>query len=248
METKSHLIDNLKQAGEVDHEGVKTIQCGALRVTLLPSNVSISDEQLTKIIHTHEFTRSLSMKSKSRQAEYLRSRFLIHLLSKQSQEIINDPRGFILWPADHTGSLTHKEGLIGCSFEADRTYRSLGIDLEDLAKVHLGLEDKIVQSVEVALFEKIGRIWPEITRKTCLALAFSFKESIFKCLYPIGRVFFYFHKAEIVSIDPERSEIEAILLDDVSPLTPKGTRMKGYFTFVHDDVRKWVLTSVALKN
>jgi 4'-phosphopantetheinyl transferase EntD len=248
MEIKSQLIDSLTNAGEVDHEGVKKVQCGSVKVTLLPPNISISDEQLAKSLHTNEFTRSLSMKSKSRQGEYLRSRYLLHLISKQSHEIINDPSGFILWPQGHIGSLTHKEGLIGCSFESDRTYKGLGVDLEDLAKVHLGLEDRIVQSAEVALFEQMGRLWPELNRETCLALVFSFKESIFKCLYPIGRVFFYFHKAQIVSIDPVRSEIEAVLLDDVSPVTPKGTRMKGHFTFVHDDLRRWVLTSVTLIN
>lgn len=208
----------------------------------------MTEQELRETLHTHEFTRSLAMKSKSRQTEYLRSRFLIHKLMQGDHEISNDPSGFIVWPPGTIGSLTHKGGLIGLSLNSALDFRGVGIDLEDMTRVHLGLESRIVQAVESHLIRQLNARWPHISLEVWLAVIFSFKESIFKCLYPIGRIFFSFHKAEVYSIDLERSEIKAIVLDDVCPFAPKGTRIHGHFVFVHDDILKWVLTTVSLDN
>ena len=241
------LLDDFKLG---NCEGVKTVRCGAVSVILLPSEVKIPQDILKERIHVNEFQRALAMGSATRREEYLRARFMIHEMLSFDEELVSDPAGFIHWPHGWMGSLTHKKNLIGLTLFPTGTYCGVGIDIEETAKVHEGLSGKILCESEVlvlnAILEKGKPACSEWTFEKLLALVFSFKESVFKAVFPLGRKFFSFDKFHITSIDTVGGAIEGKFQWDASPFTSIGHELRGFFIMIENDSREWVLTSVTV--
>jgi 4'-phosphopantetheinyl transferase EntD len=231
--------------------GLKVFYCGGVQVLLMTPKVKLSEEMFKTSLHENELSRAQHMGSSTRRQEYLRSRYFMHCLFESNDEIISDPAGFIIWPAGLRGSLTHKDNLIALSLVPDSPswgQGGLGLDIEGSQRVHRGLESKILQQNEAKLvtdFVEKNRnsIW---TYEKILAVVFSFKESIFKAIYPLGRRFFYFDKFEVLSCDLNLGKISGILKFDASEMTPTGFLVEGSFVLLTDDDQEWVVTTVIL--
>jgi enterobactin synthetase component D len=116
---------------------------------------------------------------------------------------------------------------------------SLGIDLESFDKIHTGLYEKICTSKELRLLDGLSPPLNDL-----VAMVFSAKESIYKCIYPIGKTFFYFHDAEIVSY--ENDKICLRLLKDTSPVTPTGTTLLVEVQELKIDERRFAFSICSL--
>jgi enterobactin synthetase component D len=101
------------------------------------------------------------------------------------------------WPEPAVGSITHGAGRALCAVARRADFRSLGIDAERLLD-------------ECAKPELLARICADDERRVLLGLplsepqrvsvAFSAKESLFKCLYPLVQRFTDFSSARVVRV------------------------------------------------
>lgn len=88
-----------------------------------------------------------------------------------------------VWPAGITGSISHTRGFCGVALARARDVRGLGFDAERLDAVRPGLAREIVTDTELrAICQTL-----DCAPSPALALAFSAKESFFKCQYPLTR-------------------------------------------------------------
>lgn len=104
--------------------------------------------------------------------------------------------GAPIWPPDLAGSITHTNELAAAAVVPVDTARALGIDLESVA--HAARTPSLLATVTTA-DERVR--FATLSALPLAALVFSAKESVYKCLYPLGRHFLDFSDVELV-IDP----------------------------------------------
>ncbi len=110
-----------------------------------------------------------------------------------------------VWPAGLTGSITHTSAIAIAAVASQNAVRSIGIDIEELQP----LANSVVSSVLTA--REIEQ--PGTDEDHALRL-FSFKESIFKCVFPLYGEFIDFKEVEVLAdrggmtaacVDPEHA-------------------------------------------
>ena len=185
------------------------------------------------------------MGAATRRLEYLRARYLIRSITGWSEALPSSKHGSPAWPTGWIGSISHKNGHVAVALSKEQALIGIGIDVEACGKVHGRLENRIMGPEESKLIDMYENIF---SREDLLALVFSFKESIFKCVFPLGLKMFYFHDAKLEDIDLSRSAVRARLTMDASPQTPSGILLEGHFLFRELDGEKYVLTSISLQS
>jgi 4'-phosphopantetheinyl transferase EntD len=205
----------------------------------------VDDSQLRSRLHEDEWARAEKMRSTTRRSEYLRGRYLIRELLNSTEALAPSAHGAPTWPKGWTGSISHKDGHVAVTATQVPDWQSLGIDVESSSKIRPGLESRIVNGEEAKILDAYEGIWD---RSTLLAMAFSFKESIFKCHFPLGHKMFYFHDAAIEDIDLGLGVLRARLKVDTSPMTPAGTLVEGHTVLRSENGQGYVLTSVSLRS
>lgn len=152
--------------------------------------------------------------------------------------------GLPLWPAQATGSITHggDRALSAVARRAD--VRSLGIDAERLMlRASAELCRRICDDAELRPLERALSRPPEHV----LTLAFSAKESLYKCLYPLVGTFMDFHAARVTSVEPWaeggliRGELTLELSVDWSFEFSRGQRFRAAFVVGGDHVESAVV-------
>jgi 4'-phosphopantetheinyl transferase EntD len=127
-------------------------------------------------------------------------------------------RGMPLWPAGIAGSITHTDAHAAAA--VTRSVRSLGIDLESVE--HAGRVAELWNQVTTAA--ERARFAPSVTA----ALVFSAKESVYKCLFPIGGLFLEFQDVELAC---EADTFTVIRAEGYDP-----SAMRGRFALTEDHV------------
>jgi 4'-phosphopantetheinyl transferase EntD len=103
------------------------------------------------------------------------------------------PRGEPQWPDGFVGSITHSGALACAAVALSLDLRSVGIDSERIMS-----DAEAREVVPMVLRPSERRLVAESPRRRELeTLAFSAKESLYKCLYPCVGVFFEFTDAEL---------------------------------------------------
>ncbi len=111
-----------------------------------------------------------------------------------------------IWPERVVGSISHTtEYCVVVVDRAERT-RSIGVDVEPNEEIEEKLWASICTEVEL---ERI-REAPEEDRGRLARLIFSAKESVYKCQYPLTRMFLSFEEVE-TEIDRSRHTFRATL-------------------------------------
>jgi enterobactin synthetase component D len=108
-----------------------------------------------------------------------------------------------------------------------RDAHGLGIDSERFMSARLAAEvsDLVATRAELAdVMEALA-----LGQRESLTLAFSAKESLFKCLYPLVRRYFDYLDAELCGIDLERHCFGARLRVDLSDSLTAGATFSGKF-------------------
>lgn len=203
----------------------REVTVGDTTVHWLSAVTSIPEDALEQGLHPEEQLLAQGMRSPMRREEFCRARYLIRKLTGAADPVLRLPSGLAQWPEGFIGSITHKHGAVGVALEEASMLYGLGIDVED-TRINLKLESRIVQASESRLLDQVA------SRAEGLAVAFSFKEAIFKACFPQGKTMFYFHDAEIVAF--EAHYLMARLLCDVGPQTPASTLLRGDYCFIDD--------------
>ncbi|MEA9389073.1 4'-phosphopantetheinyl transferase superfamily protein [Acerihabitans sp. TG2] len=130
------------------------------------------------------------------------------------------------WPNGIQGALTHHANLALCIgwHRPPREISGLGIDIETVidAPRTRDLWPGIISAGERAFFSTLP-----CSFATCLTLAFSAKESLFKALYPLVLRYFDFLDVQVVQLGD--NHITLALLVTLTPALPAGTRFDcGY--------------------
>lgn len=135
-----------------------------------------------------------------------------------------------VWPADLVGSITHSGDLAAALVAPALNYRGVGLDAEDILSTRRGerLAGQILTSSE--------RDWlatlPVEQRGHFVTLVFSLKESLFKALFPLVGVRFYFQDAELVAWNSETRQATLQLRKPLSPDWPAASQLHGQYTLL----------------
>jgi enterobactin synthetase component D len=162
----------------------------------------------------------------SRQIEFLAARFccreaLLALDPEQiSGEVGRSPNRAPIWPDGIVGSITHSGGLASVALATVSTCRSIGIDTEIVFSTRVSDEigDQIAAPDELSLLERDAAR----THALAVTLAFSAKESLFKCLYPSVRRFFGFREVSVIAVATRANYVRLRLNTNLSELLPAG--------------------------
>lgn len=152
------------------------------------------------------------------------------------------------WPAAVVGSITHGAGRALCAVARSSELRSLGIDAERLMSESAKEElmARICSDAERALLRS-SLSAPEAHLVT---FAFSAKESLYKCLYPLMGRFMDFSAAQVVAASGAeaggslRGELQLELSVDWSPELRQGRRFQAPFLASDSHVETAVLLAI----
>lgn len=140
-------------------------------------------------------------------------------------EIGTGAAGEPLWPAGYTGSITHTRGVAWSVVARSEDAAGIGLDLEVLVDA-----DRAARVSRLVLHACETRLKaPGFGPSAVFTVAFSAKEALFKCLYPLVRRRFDYRDAAVRSIDVERRQVEIELLTNLGPDFPRGRRFSGQF-------------------
>ncbi|MFC3609520.1 4'-phosphopantetheinyl transferase family protein [Stutzerimonas tarimensis] len=178
-----------------------------------------------------------------RQAEVLASRACAQAALQRLTGVAGlpgkDEQGMPSWPEGIVGSLTHSHGRAAVVIGEAKAWRGLGLDLEALIPPARAerLSGEILTPAER---QHLARL-PEDARAWRITLTFSFKESLFKALFPLVRQRFYFQDAELLGLADGHARLR--LLSPLAPDWPAGRELVGQYaegeghllTLVHID-------------
>jgi enterobactin synthetase component D len=149
------------------------------------------------------------------------------------------------WPAQISGSITHGAERAFCAVARASDVRSLGIDVERLMgpETKAELTARICNAAELSVLAR-GLGAPE---HHLVSLAFSAKESLYKCLYPLVGHFMDFGAARVVAAEGWGSEsrrageLTLELSVDWSAELPQGRQLQAQFVASPRHVQSAVL-------
>ena len=155
---------------------------------------------------------------------------------------VNDDRS-PLWPKGAVGSITHSPvGVIACTAKTQDCL-SIGIDIECLSRKDtlINIKRRVFTELDDLLFKELPNGFEE---PEFVGLVFSAKESLFKCLYPLSKTYFYFEDAEMVNIDFEKKTFTLRLKKGLGAYFKEGDLFEGYFC---DSIKDHILTLIPLR-
>jgi enterobactin synthetase component D len=205
----------------------------------------IQEKDIFSVVHHIELPLHFQKYSKERKTEFLRGRNCAQEALKQlyarDQEFlgkygigVNKDRS-PSWPSGITGSITHNKNWIMSCVSYQNEVGGVGVDIEDTlrfktlrkvgSKILTGKEEKLGTSIE-----------NQMSPHDFLTLIFSSKEALFKCLYPLCKIFFYFKDAEVIKINLKEGRFTFRLNKDLGDVFKKGDLFEGRYEKVEDDL------------
>jgi 4'-phosphopantetheinyl transferase EntD len=141
------------------------------------------------------------------------------------------------WPEGVVGSISHSDGCSLAAVARARDFRGLGVDVEPWTPLASRLLSKILTDTEAAHLRSLGGHellgWAKI--------AFSAKESLYKCYQPLARSFLGFHDVDLHILAAD-GHLRIRLTRDDRPSACGARTFEGCYV-VHDG---YVFTAVAL--
>jgi 4'-phosphopantetheinyl transferase EntD len=168
----------------------------ALRA-ILPPDIEVAGhtEKNTELALAEERALTGSMVA-SRREEFLTGRTCARLASRRlglpDRPLLRGDDRAPLWPDAVTGSISHCAGAYVAVVAHDSRFFGIGVDVERRSAVTPELQGLVATPDEAARFAGLND-WR--------TLAFSSKESVFKCLNPPTGIWLEFHDVELVAVD-----------------------------------------------
>ncbi|MEG3132662.1 4'-phosphopantetheinyl transferase superfamily protein [Rouxiella sp. T17] len=179
-----------------------------------------------------------------RKAEYLAGRYCCAQLLEQygsSREVGKNSDRSPCWPRGITGTISHGDNQ-AIAIITDQANVYPGVDIETFNPAVLReIADSIVSpaeakwlntfSLNTLSLKTLAIKTLTINSDFALLLAFSAKESLFKALYPLVKVFFGFEYAVVESINAAENSFVLALTQDINNDYPRGMRFSGEYLF-----------------
>jgi len=146
--------------------------------------------------------------------------------------IAQDHNGAPLWPEDIVGAITHSSTYAAAAAARTSHLRGIGIDIETVSRVSAAIAGKILTEPEKA---RLKHEADPHARQRLLALIFSAKEAVYKCLHPIAQTRIGFEDA-CIACDPSQSVIRIQLSARVRPVFQGLQSLPGRYCFFDDTV------------
>ncbi len=197
-----------------------------------PARLAEQDFARCAIVAPANIQRSVA----KRRGEYLAGRLcaraaLLALTGRGEVPATGEDRAPI-WPAGVSGSITHGAGWAMALVARKGDWRGLGLDMEQRLEPEraLRLAEEILTPAEL---QRLALL-PAEAQAERVTLTFSLKESLFKALYPLVGKRFYFHDAELLSVDNTAQTARLALLIDLAGEWVTGCELEGHFQLYDD--------------
>lgn len=189
---------------------------------------------------------SLARAVAKRRAEYLAGRLCartaLEAIGLAPGPLERLPDRQVAWPTAACGAITHARNLAGALVAPRGDYRGVGLDAEPwLTPARAAyLAPSILVESEQTHFNALA----PAPFARAVTLAFSLKESLFKALYPIIGVRFYFHDAHLDALDASATHgrCRLVLRRHLTLDWPAGRSLEGLYC----DYAQQALTSVLI--
>ncbi len=145
-----------------------------------------------------------------------------------------------LWPQGLVGSITHSGSLAAALVASTHRYQGVGLDAEAVMSLQRG--ERLAPQILTPRERNWLATLPLEQRGAFVTQVFSLKESLFKALFPLAGVRFYFQDAELDEWNPESWQVRLRLLKALSPTWPSGRHIQGQYTFLNG----YLLSVIAL--
>jgi 4'-phosphopantetheinyl transferase EntD len=146
--------------------------------------------------------------------------------------IMHDENGAPLWPQGIVGSITHCGTYAAAAAARGSRLHGLGIDMETVSRVSPAIKGKILTAAE----EHCLRQQPDpAAQQRLLALVFSAKEAIYKCLHPLLQCRIGFADACIECV-PGQNTLNIAMCARIKSAFPVVERMQGRYCYFDDTV------------
>jgi enterobactin synthetase component D len=216
-----------------DREGVRTIESPlALPAWVSCSSVSLTTHAVVEAFEDVTLPPELSDAVHKRRLEFLAGRHcarcaLEHLTGVRpvvpvARAASREP----VWPPGVVGSITHTAGFASAAVAWTRHASAIGIDTEQIVSNERG--DRVAP--EVLLPAERRLLGTYLDSGPATTVAFSAKESLYKCLYPIIRRYFHYPDAALARVDLAAGTFEIRLRTDLSPTFGAGASFPGVLT------------------
>lgn len=146
-----------------------------------------------------------------RQMEYLAGRYCAAAALRSFDCLAVPERGADrapLWPVGFCGSISHSHGVALAVVGRQSAWRSLGLDLE--AQLSDERARRLCAEILTPAEQQRLQSLPGDAQATRVSLTFSLKESLFKALYPLTGVRFYFQDAELLMADQGMAQLRLL--------------------------------------
>jgi 4'-phosphopantetheinyl transferase EntD len=177
-----------------------------------------------------------------RQAEFVCgrrfARAAFRKLGVGEQAILPDADRAPIWPRDIVGSITHSDYYCAVAVAHRTEVSAIGIDVEDAQRFRADFAPSVLLQREIAI-NLAGLSEPQWLARA--AVLFSAKEAVYKCLYPLVRMWIGFHDVE-VELDPASESFQAQLLAEKGGFAA-GRVLTGRYVLEQERVATAVLIS-----
>lgn len=181
-----------------------------------------------------------------RKAEFLAGRFCARQALMQLGVLAETPAigpdRAPCWPEGICGAITHGHQHAMAIAAHRHQWQALGVDLEHWLPVEraLKLAPELLTPAELERCQSL----PEAEQARRILLSFSFKESLFKALYPLTGQRFYFQEAEVLPPTESAGQARLRLCKDLNSDWKLGHELLGHYWAFEDSL----LTLIALPN
>lgn len=203
----------------------------AWSIGLLPGDA----DRLPALFPDMVMPRSLDNAVPKRRLQYAAGRYCARMALSGlgiDADVLRAADNLPLWPHTVVGSVSHADDLAWAAVARKRDASSLGIDVEPILSTGRALGIRRLVCTPDELEGTRGRL----EHRSLVTLIFSFKESLYKSVFPHVRKFFGYLDARVTSIDVERGRVEARLETTLSDAFPAGSAISGRFALTDSHV------------
>jgi phosphopantetheine--protein transferase-like protein len=138
----------------------------------------------------------------------------------------NDARA-PLWPDGTLGAISHSHTWAGAAVTRSPDLCGIGLDIETIKRVNLDIARMVLTQQETNFYAAL----PDAEKKQYLALVFSAKEAVYKCLSPVSAIRIGFKDALVQQTDGHKFEV--FMSGRIADALPACACMTGRF-FLHE--------------
>ena len=151
-------------------------------------------------------------------------------LGIKDSPLLKGPDGQPVWPAGIVGAISHSNVWCGAAVASKEDIRGIGLDIETIDRVRMQIAKKVLTPLEMEWVKTSGE-----EAQMRLALLFSAKETVFKCVAPVYGKRFGFYDMVITHATEEQS-FEVKLDDKISAEVLNCSTLIGHYLMHAGDV------------